>query len=59
MNYVIDTSVVIEKAVTKLISEKKLKGKILIPKILIAELEYQANEGQETGTIGLEELQAL
>ena len=58
-DYVIDTSVVIEKAVSKLISQGKIKGKVLIPKALIAELEYAANDGQEIGLLGLEELQEL
>ena len=59
MEYVVDTSVVIEKAVTKLLAEKKIKGKLLIPRALVAELEYKANTGQETGLLGLEELQEL
>ncbi len=57
--YVLDTSVVIEKVASKLIKEGKLKGKILIPKAVLAELENQANKGQETGLLGLEELQDL
>ncbi|MBT4397403.1 Flp pilus assembly complex ATPase component TadA [archaeon] len=59
MKYVPDTSVIIEKALTRLIKEKKIKGTILIPKAVISELENQANTGRETGLIGLEELQAL
>ena len=59
MEYVVDTSVIIEKAVTKLLADKKIKGKFLIPKALIAELEHKANEGQETGLLGLEEMQEL
>ena len=58
-NYVIDTSVVIEKIVSKLIIKGEIKGKILIPKAVVAELEAQANRGQETGLIGLDELQNL
>jgi len=59
MKYVPDTSVIIEKALTRLIKEKKIKGTLLIPKAVISELENQANTGRETGLIGLEELQAL
>ncbi len=59
MKYLIDTSAIIEKAITKLIAKGKLKGKILIPRAAVSELEYQANAGQEIGTLGLEELQAL
>jgi len=57
--YVVDTSVVIEKAVSKLIKEKKIEGTILLPKAVLAELEHQANQGKETGFLGLEELQTL
>ncbi|MBI2671119.1 Flp pilus assembly complex ATPase component TadA [Candidatus Woesearchaeota archaeon] len=57
--FVLDTSVVIEKVASNLIKEGKLKGKILIPKAVLAELEHQANLGQEIGFLGLEELQEL
>ncbi len=57
--YVVDTSVIIEKLVTKLIKEKKIKGTILVPNASVAELEAQANKGQDIGLIGLEELQEL
>ena len=57
--YIPDTSVIIEKFVSKLIKEKKIGKEILIPHAAIAELEAQANKGQETGLLGLEELQDL
>ncbi|MDO8628243.1 MAG: PIN domain-containing protein, partial [Nanoarchaeota archaeon] len=57
--YVIDTSVVIEKVITKMIQEKKIKGTILVPHAVVSELEAQANRGLEIGFIGLEELQNL
>src|SRR3989338_1659858 len=57
--YVPDTSVIIEKAVSKLIKEKKIKGKILIPHAVVSELEAQCNRGLEIGFLGLEELQEL
>ena len=57
--YVPDTSVIIEKAVSKLVAEKKIKGTILIPHAVVSELENQANRGQEIGFLGLEELQNL
>ncbi len=57
--HVVDTSVVIEKAISKLIKNKEIEGKILIPKAVIAELEHQANKGQEIGYLGLEEIQEL
>lgn len=57
--YVADTSVVIDKLVSKLIKEKKITGKIIISRAVLAELENQANTGQETGFLGLEEIQTL
>ncbi len=57
--YVIDTSAIIEKAVTQFYKEKKIDGTILIPNAVIGELENQANKGQEIGFIGLEEIQQI
>ncbi len=57
--YVVDTSVVIERIVSKLIKDKEIKGTILVPQAVLAELEHQANEGKEIGYLGLEELQNL
>ena len=57
--YVIDTSILIEKLVSKLIKSKELKGIILIPHAVVAELENQANRGQEIGFLGLEEIQEI
>jgi len=59
MIYITDTSVIIEKVVSKLIKSKKIEGELLIPNAVVAELEAQANRGQETGLLGLEELQEL
>ncbi|MDP3727997.1 MAG: PINc/VapC family ATPase [bacterium] len=59
MQYVIDTSVVIEHAISRLIKEGKIEGTILLPKAVMAELENQANSGRDTGMIGLEEVQEL
>ncbi len=57
--YVPDTSVIIEKIVSKLINENKLKGTVIIPNAVVAELEAQANKRRETGFLGLEELRNL
>jgi len=57
--YVVDTSVVIERLITKLIKEKKIRGTIIVPNAVVAELEAQANKGQEIGLLGLEELQNI
>ena len=59
MEHVLDTSVVIEKIASKLVEKKELAGKLIIPHAVIAELEHQANQGQEIGLIGLEEIQIL
>src|SRR3989344_4777839 len=57
--YVVDTSIVIEKMVSKLIKNKEIKGTIIVPNAVVAELEAQANRGKEIGLLGLEELQEL
>lgn len=57
--YVLDTSVIIEKIASDLIKKKELKGTIIIPHFVIAELENQANRGLEIGFIGLEEIQEI
>ena len=57
-NYVVDTSVIINKFLPGLI-EKGLKGKLMIPNAVIAELENLANKGREAGFIGLEEVANL
>jgi ATPase len=54
-NYVLDTSAVINKFVSRLI-KKGLKGRIIIPNAVIAELENLANKGMEAGFLGLEEI---
>ena len=59
MAYLLDTSVVIEKKGSEFINKGKIKGEIIIPKAVLAEIEHQANQGRETGLTGLEELQAL
>ncbi|MBS3174246.1 Flp pilus assembly complex ATPase component TadA [Candidatus Woesearchaeota archaeon] len=58
-SYVMDTSVVIEGIPSQYLNSKKISGKIIIPKAVLAELEHQANQGQEIGFLGLEELQKL
>lgn len=57
-NYVVDTSVIINKFLPRLI-KKGLKGKIIIPNAVMAELENLANKGREEGFIGLEEVAKL
>jgi ATPase len=57
--YVIDVSVVVERAVSRLIKEGRITGRVLLPRVVLAELEFQALNSQETGLIGLEELQEV
>ncbi|MEM2954840.1 MAG: PIN domain-containing protein [Candidatus Nanoarchaeia archaeon] len=57
-SYVIDTSAIINKFLPRLIF-KGLKGKIIIPNAVMAELENLANKGKEEGFIGLEEVTKL
>jgi len=55
-----DTSALIEKAISKMIKENKIKpSKIVIHNATIAELEHQANENREIGYLGLEEIETL
>ncbi len=56
--YVLDTSVIIKKIVSKLIYSG-LRGRIIIHNAVIAELEHLANLGKEEGFFGLEELAKL
>ena len=57
--YVVDTTVLIEKLISKFIKSKEIEGVILIPHAVVAELENQANRGQEIGFLGLEESQDI
>ena len=57
--YVPDTSVLIEGAVSRLIREGKLRGRLVIHRAVLAELEAQANSGKATGYAGLDEIRSL
>ena len=57
--YVVDTSVLIERQVSELVKKEKIKGKIVIPLAVLAELEHQANTNQTEGFLGLEEIKDL
>ncbi len=57
-NYVVDTSVIINRFMPRLI-EKGLNGKLIIPDAVIAELENLANKGSEAGFTGLDEISNL
>ncbi len=56
----VDTSALIHGKVTDLIKSKKLeKSEIIIPEIVIGELQAQAARGKEIGFIGLEEIKKI
>jgi len=57
--YVPDTSVLIEGVVSRLVEQGTIRGKIVIHKAVLAELEHQANEGRVTGFAGLDEIAKL
>lgn len=57
--YVPDTSALIEGAVSRLVREGRIRGRIIIYRASIAELEHQANRGRATGFAGLEEIKRL
>ncbi|MEM4703389.1 MAG: PIN domain-containing protein [Candidatus Pacearchaeota archaeon] len=56
--YLADTSVIAQRKLYKLF-KNKLRGKLLIPNAVIAELENLANKGQDAGFHGLEEVAKL
>lgn len=57
--YVPDASALIEGAVSRLVRDGRIKGRIIIHRATIAELEHQANRGRATGYAGLEEIRRL
>ena len=57
--YVPDTSVLIEGVVSRLVREGRIRGKILIHRAVLSELEHQANRGKAIGFAGLEEVKRL
>lgn len=60
MKIVPDTSVIIDGRVTQKLEKEEYKNpEIIISEAVISELEAQANQGQETGISGLEEIQNL
>ncbi|HWG92442.1 MAG TPA: PINc/VapC family ATPase [Candidatus Thermoplasmatota archaeon] len=52
-----DTSVIVDGRITRMIQENELSGvAVYIPLAVVAELEYQANQGRESGFEGLDEI---
>ncbi len=55
-----DTSILISKKLTELIDRGELKNiKVIIPEVVVDELQAQANKGKEIGFLGLEEIKEL
>ena len=60
MKIVPDTSVIIDGRITSLIDQGEYTGAtVIVPEAAVAELESQANRGQDSGYKGLEELSRL
>jgi len=60
MNVVPDTSAVIDGRVSERVDSGAYEGAtITVPEAVVGELEWQANEGHDTGWEGIEELQRL
>jgi ATPase len=60
MNVVPDTSAVIDGRVSERVDDGTYAGAtITVPEAVVGELEWQANEGHDTGWEGIEELQRL
>ena len=57
--YVLDTSIVVDARILELIEKGEVKGKIIIPKAVIAELEHQANRNKEIGFAGFSTIRKL
>ncbi len=57
--YVPDTSVIVEGVVSRLVREGRIRGKIIVHRAVLAELEHQANQGKTTGFAGLQEVREL
>ena len=57
--YLIDTSAIIHRKVSRLLKQNRIRGTILVPNAAIAELENLANRGQDVGFKGLEEVAKL
>jgi ATPase len=58
MKIVPDTSVVIDGRLRKFLSEHDVE-EIVLPELVIAEIEYIANKGNRIGTAGLDELNGI
>lgn len=54
-----DTSVIIDRAISKILKKTKKKVKVVVPVAVIDELQAQASKGREIGFIGLDEIKVI
>ena len=59
MKFVLDTSVLVDGRISKMVQQGEIEGEIIIPEAALSELEAQANFGRISGFKGLEEVQRL
>jgi ATPase (PilT family) len=59
VDYVPDTSVIIDGRFTRFISKSKEEIKIIMAEAMVAEVEHQANQGRSTGMAALDELEKI
>ncbi|NJF25387.1 PINc/VapC family ATPase [Thermococcus sp. Bubb.Bath] len=57
--FVVDTSVIVDGRLTQFLSTLREKVRVVIPEVVVAEIEHQANQGKAIGHTGLEELKKL
>ncbi|MBN2202630.1 MAG: Flp pilus assembly complex ATPase component TadA [Candidatus Aenigmarchaeota archaeon] len=58
--FCVDTSSVINGKLTQMIEDKKLdESELIIPELVLSELQAQASKGREIGYIGLEEIKKI
>ncbi|MCC6046065.1 MAG: Flp pilus assembly complex ATPase component TadA [Ignisphaera sp.] len=57
--YIPDSSIIVARALSKLLKQGRLRGRVLIPKELISYFEFVAKKGIAIGYIGLQELANL
>jgi len=54
-----DTSIIVDGKMSQIIEEKRIKADIIIPEMVLDELQSQANRGLEIGFNGLNEIKKL
>ena len=59
MKFVLDTSVLVDGRISKMVQQGEIEGEIIVPEAALSELEAQANFGRISGFKGLEEVQRL